>query len=87
MFDLHDLYTPVCDPEYHVKLQKAGGFYEKIEKAFSPAFMDEFWNAHMELTEQERSLSYQEGFQAGVLFAVRAFLALPGGLARGPLGL
>ena len=77
MFDPYKLYESPPNPEYHVQLQKVGVYYDKIIQAFSPKFFDEFWQAHMDMTELERDNSYREGFQAGVLFMARALLSMP----------
>lgn len=77
MFDLYKLYDCPPNPEYRVRLQKVRPYYEKIEQALSYELFEEFWQAHMDMTELERDNSYREGFQAGVLFLTRALLSQP----------
>lgn len=77
MFDLYDLYECPPNPEYRLQSQKIGVYYDKIAQTFSPEFFDEFWQAHMSMTERERDNSYREGFQEGVLLMTRALLSMP----------
>ena len=77
MFDLYEMYDFPPNPEYRVQLQKVRVYYEQIQQALSFEFFEEFWQAHMDMSELERDHSYREGFQAGVLFLARALVSMP----------
>ena len=77
MFDPLSLYQNPFPPDYWRTFHKADQYYDKIREAFSPDFLNDFFQAHQDLTQMEREESYRSGFQDGVLFMTRSFLSLP----------